>query len=170
MNNEKDNPFSNIFSSSNEIKEPLESQLTENTTQNSKKANNVSWFAVTDNFLKDIQDEHKQKLTATDLQMLAFMLQKMDYNNICEIPDQKKINEKLGISIRSISTAIKHLKEWNCITRDKRLTRTFMLNPYYFYRGGPGPQKNKKRQFTRFVNKNEQEKRKKKEKTNKKRS
>ena len=157
MNNEKDNPFNNIFNFSSEIKEPLASELTENTTQNSKKTNNVSWFAVTDNFLKDIQEEREHKLTATDLQMLAYMLQKMDYNNICEIPDQKKINDELGISIRSISTAIKHLKEWNCITRDKRLTRTFMLNPYYFYRGGLGPQKNKKRQFTKLHNKNQKD-------------
>lgn len=165
MNNEKDNPFSNIFNSSSEIKGPLEIQPTENTIQNSKKTNNVSWFAVTDNFLKDIQQEHEHehKLTATDLQMLAYMLQKMDYNNVCEIPDQKKINDEIGISIRSISTAIKHLKEWNCITRDKRLTRTFMLNPYYFYRGGLGPQKNKKRQFTKLHNKNQKDNKQKKE-------
>ena len=32
-----------------------------------------------------------------------------------------------------------------------------MLNPNYFYRGGIGPQKNKKRQFKKFYNKNKED-------------
>lgn len=148
MNNEKNNPSMNF---PNVIKDLSKKQLI-------KKKPSLSWFAVTDEFLKDMQKEHEYELTTTDFKMLAYMLQKMDYNNICEIPNQKKIEQKLGISVRSISNAMKHLKERKYITRDNRLTRTFMLNPNYFYRGGLGPQRNKKRQFQKFYDKNKKTK------------
>lgn len=150
MNNEENNPFTNQNPNQN-----LNDIFSEQETTKTTKQNNLRWLALTDNFLKEIQEDHEHELTTTDFKMLAYMLQKMDYNNICEIPDQEKINQTLGISVRSISTAIKHLKEWKCITRDKRLTRTFMLNPNYFYRGGFGPQKNKKRQFENIYQKNQ---------------
>ena len=141
MNNEENNSLTidDLF------KEPSKQEATENTKQS-----NLRWLAVTDDFLKEIQKDHKHELTTTDFKMLAYMLQKMNYDNFCEISDQNKISQKLGISVRSISTAVSHLKEWKCITRYTRLARTFMLNPNYFYRGGFGPQKNKKRKFTKL--------------------
>lgn len=151
MNNEKNNPFTNS-EPNNVFKEPSKQETTENTKQS-----NLRWLALTDDFLKEIQEDHKHELTTTDFKMLAYMLQKMNYDNFCEIPDQNTIKQDLGISVRSISTAVSHLKEWKCITRDRRLARTFMLNPSYFYRGGFGPQKNKKRKFKQLCKQNEKD-------------
>lgn len=157
MNNNDEFPFNN---SNTNFPNIFKDTTTSN--NNNKEKNNISWFAVTDKFLKDIQEssDNKPDLAGTDFKILFYMLREMDYNNICELPDQEKLSEKLNISKRSISSALTHLKKRQYITRDSRQARNYMINPYFFYRGGLGPQKNKKRQFTRFVNKNEQEKKK----------
>lgn len=156
---QKAQKFAGDFMNNNEFPNPI---FKDQTTPDNKEKKNISWFAVTDNFLKDIQEssDSKPELTGTDFKILFYMLREMDYNNICELPDQEKLSKKLDISKRSISSALTHLKKRQYITRDNRQARNYMLNPYYFYRGGLGPQKNKKRQFTRFVTKNEQEKKK----------
>lgn len=173
----KTKKFAGDFMNNNEFPfpNPNINIFKDQTTPDNKEKKNISWFAVTDNFLKDIQEssDSKPELAGTDFKILFYMLREMDYNNICELPDQEKLSKKLDISKRSISSALTHLKKRQYITRDNRQARNYMLNPYYFYRGGLGPQKNKKRQFTRFVNKNEQEKKKRqlkreKEKANKK--
>lgn len=158
----KTKKFAGDFMNNNEFPfpNPNINIFKDQTTPDNKEKKNISWFAVTDNFLKDIQEssDSKPELAGTDFKILFYMLREMDYNNICELPDQEKLSKKLHISKRSISSALTHLKKRQYITRDNRQARNYMLNPYYFYRGGLGPQKNKKRQFTRFVNKNEQEK------------
>ena len=53
MNNEKNNPFT-ISEPNNVFKEPSKQETTENTKQSK-----LRWLALTDDFLKEIQEDQK---------------------------------------------------------------------------------------------------------------
>ena len=73
-------------------------------------------------------------LTIADINLLLYILTKINYYNTAQIPTQNELKEKLNLSQKQISTSLRKLIKNDFLIKTKEV-RTYYINPRYFYLG-----------------------------------
>ena len=73
-------------------------------------------------------------LTSADLNLLFFIINRMNFNNLSTLPVQKEIKNNLNLSQKQISTSLHKLIKLDFIIKVNQ-PRTYFLNPKFIYLG-----------------------------------
>jgi DNA-binding MarR family transcriptional regulator len=114
---------------------------------------NIRWFATTKLGIEELAKNTGFSLTASDFRLLFYLLSRIDENNRARVPKQSEISNEINISIRKISEGLGRLKKANIILNHKDDdSKTYFINPAFFYTGGASVIEPKQRDFNNQLN------------------
>lgn len=100
-----------------------------------KRTLNIKWFATTRLGIEELAKNISFGLTSSDFRLLFYLLSKIDEDNRATIPKQKEISMEINLSIRKISEGLRRLQEAKIIAKSDE-SKTYFINPTFFYTGG----------------------------------
>ena len=116
-----------------------------------KRTLNIRWFATTRLGIEELAKNISFGLTSSDFRLLFYLLSKIDEDNRATIPKQKEISMEINLSIRKISEGLRRLQEAKIIVKSDE-SKTYFINPAFFYTGGAQVLDAKQEDFDSYIN------------------
>lgn len=96
---------------------------------------NIKWFATVSKGIEELAKNTDFQLTTSDFRLLFYILAKINVDNRAVLPKQPEISQEINLSIRKISESLSKLQSAYIIVKTEE-TRTYFINPAFFYAGG----------------------------------